>query len=132
MRLLRILFVALAFVGFVSFIATPRPVLAQYDAFEAACDGSQTSESPTCDARTTKNPLTGPNGFLRDVTLIIAAIAGFTALVVILLSGGRYMLAGGDVQKAATARNALLGAVIGLVIIISATLIINFVVSKTG
>ena len=59
----------------------------------------------------------------------IAAIAGFAAVVVILISGVRYMTAGGDAQKATGARHTLIGALVGLAIISFASLIIMFVIS---
>ncbi len=130
MRHMRVLFATLACLGLFGVVALPNVAVA-YDSFEAACStDTAKADSPTCGSRTAINPLTGPNGMLMKVALVIATITGFTAVIVIMISGARYIMAGGDAQKAVAARNALLGAVIGLVIIATASLIITFVVSR--
>lgn len=131
MRKLRSIVAFFALLGVLSVFAVPQTAGAAYDVFDAACSSSTTkAESPTCASRTATNPLTGPNGMLMTIAFVISLIAGFTALIVIMLSGAKYIMAGGDAQKATAARNTLIGAVIGLVIIVSASLIITFVVSR--
>lgn len=130
MRHLRIVIALLACLGVFSLFIVPN-VASAYDVFDAACSSSEAkATSPTCASRTDSNPLTGPDGMLMRVTYLIATIAGFTAIIVIILSGGRYMMAGGDTQKATSARNSLIGALVGLVIITLSGLIITFVISR--
>jgi heme/copper-type cytochrome/quinol oxidase subunit 2 len=61
---------------------------------------------------------------------IIFGIAGATALLVITLAGYKYVYSRGSAKEVETAKNAIVYAVIGLVVIISATVIVNFVVFK--
>lgn len=129
MRGLRVFAAALACLGVLCFAAVPGQALA-YDPLDTACSSAETKDSPTCASRTTKNPLTGSDGLLMRITYVIAAIAGFTAVLIIIISGSRYMTAGGDAKKATDARNALIGALVGLAIISLAGLIIMFVVSR--
>ena len=63
---------------------------------------------------------------------IIAVIAGIVAVVVIILSGFRYVTSGGDTQKIASAKNTLIGAIVGLVIIVLARGIIVVVLKSIG
>jgi len=126
---LRLLVATLACLGVFGIVTAPN-VAAVYDPLSVACSATETKDSPTCGSRTTTNPLTGSNGLLMKITYIIAAIAGFTAILVILISGSRYMTAGGDAKRATDARNALIGALVGLVIISFASLIIMFIVSR--
>lgn len=129
MRALRMLAVLFACLGVLVLATVPQHAMA-YDPLDAACSSADTKDSATCGSRTTKNPLTGSDGLLMRITYVIAAIAGFTAVLIIIISGARYMTAGGDTKKAADARNALIGALVGLAIISLAGLIIMFVVSR--
>lgn len=129
MRGLRLFAATLACLGVFSIVAAPN-VAAVYDPLKVACSATETKDSPTCGSRTSTNPLTGSNGLLMKITFIIAAIAGFSAILVILIAGSRYMTAGGDTKKATDARNSLIGALVGLVIISFASLIIMFIVSR--
>lgn len=76
------------------------------------------------------NPLTGKDGTLYKISTIVATIAGIAAVFVIIVSGVRYMTSGGDSQKITAAKSTLIGAIIGLVIIMSAQTIILFVVGR--
>lgn len=97
------------------------------DILSDPCDLPEAAESATCAARTSDNPLTG-NGTLYKISLIVSVVAGVVAVIVILLSGYRYITSGGDSQKAATAKNTLVGALVGLAVISLAQLIISTVV----
>ena len=89
------------------------------------------AQSETCQSQSsTTNPLTGKNGTLYKVSAVLSTAAGITAIIVIIISGLRYMTSGGEAQKAASAKNTLIGAIIGLVIIVLAQTIITFVVRK--
>lgn len=101
--------------------------------FNDACNGQ--TNSATCTSVTPPkgtNPLTGSNGILMKVARIIAIIGGVTAVIVIIISGFSYMTANGDAQKAKKARDALVGALVGLFIISIASIIITFVVNNSG
>lgn len=130
MRRLRFIIALFALLAISQVTFMPK-VSAAYDVFKSACSTSEAkANSPTCASRTSSNPLIGPDGKLMRVTFVIATIAGFTAIIVIILSGGRYMMAGGDAQKATSARNSLIGAIVGLIIITLSGLIITFVISR--
>lgn len=101
--------------------------------FDNACNGQ--TDSATCDSVTPangSNPLTGTNGVLLNVAKIIAIIGGVSAMIVIIISGFSYMTADGDAQKAKKARDALVGALIGLFIIGIASVIVTFVINNSG
>ena len=101
-----------------------------YDPLAPACTG--VTESPNCPDQTTNNPLTGKDGILLKVAKVIAIIAGVAAIIVIIVSGFSYILAAGDVQKAKKARDALIGALVGLLVIALASAIITYVIKKSG
>lgn len=126
---LRLALAALVLVATASVsLSLPNMVFAA-DPLSEICTGNTQSE--TCQSQnTTTNPLTGTDGTLYKVSSIIAAITGVVAVVVIVISGFRYMTSGGDAQKVASAKSTLIGAIIGLVIIVLAQAIITFVVRK--
>jgi hypothetical protein len=110
-------------------LAVPATALA-YNPLDNAChSGVGAGDSSACSANG-KDPISGPHGALRKVSLIIATIAGVAAVIIIIIGGLQYITSGGDPQKAAGARNAIIGAAVGLVIIVAAESIIVFVVSK--
>lgn len=119
------------FVTFCAPLALSPVAMAKVDILKDACDSASTST--TCKSAASKNdPLTGTDGTLDKVSNIIAVIAGIVAVVVIILSGFRYVTSGGDTQKIASAKNTLIGAIVGLVIIVLARGIIVVVLKSIG
>lgn len=93
--------------------------------------GSKKQPSAVCSTPDQKSdPLTGSGGIIAKVTLIIATVAGIAAVVMIIVAGLQFIFSGGEAQKTATARNTILYAIIGLIVIALASAIITFVVSK--
>lgn len=76
------------------------------------------------------NPIYGKDGIITKVTNVVAVIAGVIAVFVIVIAGGQFIVSGGDAQRIQTARNSILYAVIGLVVIILARSIIVFVINR--
>ncbi len=70
----------------------------------------------------------GVTGLLNTVYII----AGIVAVVVIIVGGVRYVTSGGDATGVKNAKNTILYAVVGLVIIIAAAAITGFVMSNVG
>jgi len=61
--------------------------------------------------------------------LILAALA---AMVFLLIGGIRYIFSQGDEDQAAQAKNTILYAIIGLIVIGLAAVVVNFIVSAVG
>ncbi|PID30845.1 hypothetical protein CSA80_03720 [Candidatus Saccharibacteria bacterium] len=120
------LLLASVILGAAFFMAVPQA--AAEDPLDKACTG--VTDSATCGSRTKKNPITGQDGMLYRVSTIVAVIAGIAAVFVIVVSGFRYITSGGDSQKTAAAKNTLIGAIAGLVIIVLAQAIITFVLRR--
>lgn len=94
-----------------------------------ACATSGGGTSTACSATNT-DPITGPNGVLHKASLVIATLAGVAAVIVIVISGFQFVTSSGEPQKAAAARSALIGAIVGLVIIVLAESMVLFVLNK--
>jgi hypothetical protein len=67
---------------------------------------------------------------IRTIINIVLGVAGAVALLVITMAGFRFITSRGNPQQVAQARDAILYSLIGLVTMMSAFLIINFVVFK--
>lgn len=92
------------------------------------CNGAAAA-SPVCSAKAT-DPLTGNNGIIVKATNLIALIAGIAAVIIIIIAGISFITSSGDASKVSRARESIIYASVGLVVIVLARAIITFVVSK--
>jgi hypothetical protein len=97
--------------------------------FGSVCSGGGAASS-VCTTKSTGNPLTGNDGVIVKATDLIAFFAGAAAVILIIFSGIRYITSGGDAGRIGSAKNTLINAIVGLVIIVLARVIVVYVVSK--
>lgn len=69
---------------------------------------------------------------IQAVLSLVFKIAGAVAVIVIILAGISYVVSGGDPQRTAKAKDAILYAIIGLFVAILASAIVQLTISKTG
>ena len=69
---------------------------------------------------------------LQTILQIIFVTIGALAVLLIIIAGLGYITAQGEPTKVSQAKNALLYALIGLVLAASAELIVNFVLNRIG
>jgi len=67
---------------------------------------------------------------IPDFLKLVFGVVGALALLMITISGLRYITSAGDAQKAAKARTGLVNSLVGLAIAISAEAIVAFVVNR--
>jgi cellobiose-specific phosphotransferase system component IIC len=65
---------------------------------------------------------------IKNILSIVIGILGAITLLMVVLSGFRYVLSNGEPEKIAKAKNALIYALIGLIIALSAQAIVSFIV----
>lgn len=123
-RLVLSLSVIAALSGIFSFAA---PALA-VDPLDNACKGAA-ANSAVCE-EDKQETISGKGGVLYRVTQLISAIAGFAAVIAMIVGGFMYMLSNGDPAKATTAKNTIIYAAVGLVVIALSQSIISFVVNR--
>lgn len=70
------------------------------------------------------------NTTLQSVLGVIFGVIAAVAVIIIVIQGIRFVLSGGDPQKAADARKGIIYAVVGLGVAISAELIVRFVIGS--
>jgi Ni,Fe-hydrogenase I cytochrome b subunit len=67
------------------------------------------------------------SGFIASVLLPVYFWAGVVAVIVIVVAGFMYTTSGGDPSKLTRAKNAILGAVIGLIFVLMAFVVTSIV-----
>ena len=99
-----------------------------YVGTNAAASGT-VKQSPLCQSQTS-DPIYGKGSVLNGVINIITAIAAFVAVVMIIISGLQMITSSGNPEKISNARNVIIYASIGLIVIALARIIIIFITNK--
>jgi hypothetical protein len=111
---------------FISLLA-PHYAIA-FDPFSKVCNEGDAVNSSVCTGRGSgTNPITGTDGVITRVANLLSIIGGIIAVIIIMLAGLKLITSTGESQKINEARNAVLYASIGLVVIVTARLIIELV-----
>ena len=77
-----------------------------------------------------KNKNTGEtqvNGIIKTIVEVLLTAVGAISIIMIVIGGILFALSSGDAQKAAKARSTILYAVVGLIVSVFASAIVNFV-----
>ena len=67
------------------------------------------------------------NSIIGNIIQVLLTAVGVISVIMIVIGGIMFTLSSGDAQKAAKARNTILYAVVGLVVAVFASAIVNFV-----
>jgi hypothetical protein len=65
-----------------------------------------------------------------DVIDVISLAAGIAAIIMIIIASIEFITSGGEPQKVASARNSILGAFVGLVIVVISQAIVHFIIYR--
>lgn len=84
----------------------------------------------SCD--TLKSSGSSIDGILSLVLNLFSAIVGFIAVIFIIINGLKYVTSGGSSEKTNDAKNAIIYALIGLVIVALSQIIVKFVLHKAS
>jgi hypothetical protein len=109
--------------------ASPIPAHA-FDFFGGNTCNGEAASSAACIDNNHSDPLTGGGGLILNIANIIAYIAGAAAVIILLISGLRFITSSGDTEKVRSARVTATGALIGLAVIVLAKVLIDFVLNK--
>lgn len=123
--------VALSFVA-VPVVAVPTTALAATSIQNNLCSGTNldiTGGNTTCNA---KGSASNFNTLLKNIVNIFSAIVGVIAVIMIIVGGLRYITSGGDSGNVSTAKNTIIYAIVGLVIVALAQLIVHFVLGQAN
>lgn len=112
------------------------PAFAQEDAQQqinnGLCAGSNLEFTTTpgqCQVAST-DANTKINDIVHTIVNFLSAIVGIVAVIMIIVGGLRYVTSGGNDSSVTAAKNTILYAIIGLVIVALAQIIVRFTLSK--
>lgn len=93
------------------------------------CSGSNLSlngqSSTGCNADTT-----GLDSLLKNIINIFSVVVGAIAVIMIIVGGFRYVISGGNDQAVSGAKNTIIFALVGLVIVALAQFVVHFVIGN--
>lgn len=96
------------------------------------CAGSnlQFTENPgQCNVAGT-DATTKINNIVHTIVNLLSAVVGIVAVIMIIVGGFRYITSGGNDASVTSAKNTILYAIIGLVVVALAQIIVRFTLSK--
>jgi len=105
---------------------------AQQQINNGLCAGSNlqfTTDPGQCQAATT-DASDKINSIVHTIVNILSAVVGIVAVIMIIVGGFRYITSGGNDTSVTSAKNTILYAIIGLVVVALAQLIVRFTLSK--
>jgi Type IV secretion system pilin len=121
----------IALVGFVFYSAPIQTVGAANR--EQLCSGANldiTGDTKACNETGKKTAAEELEATISAVVNILSVIVAVASVIMIILGGFRYVTSGGDSGSVGNAKNTIIYALVGLVIVALAQLIVKFVVAK--
>lgn len=99
---------------------------------KSLCKGAQLDVTSTTDCDINEDePGQKVNNLIAVIINVFSVVVGVVAVIMIIVGGFRYITSGGDSGNVTGAKNTILYAVIGLIIVALAQFVVKFVISKT-
>jgi len=94
------------------------------------CGGTDLSVNSSAGCGNTSQGTDKINTFITDIVNVFSIIVGVVAVIMIIVGGFRYITSGGDSNNISAAKNTIIYAIIGLIIVALAQFIVQFVLNK--
>jgi hypothetical protein len=95
------------------------------------CAGANLNVDTSCNTGITEQDATNRiNSLIATIINILSLIVGVVSVIMIIIGGFRYITSGGDSNNVTAAKNTILYAIIGLVIVALAQTIVRFVLRQ--
>lgn len=116
----------------VPIILSAAPVFAVTDIQSGLCSGAnlQFTDNPSGGCTDNGDATAKINDIIRTIINLLSAVVGIVAVIMIIIGGLRYITSGGNDSSVTGAKNTILYAVIGLVVVALAQVMVHFVLSK--
>ncbi len=131
--------IKLAIVAFVSLslfaapLMVPAAVYAADEIEQGLCSGANLNASSDGSCDVTAEEAQGTvNNTITFVINTFSIVVGVAAVIMIIVGGFRYIISGGDSGNVQSAKNTILFAVVGLVVVALSQFIVKFVLSKVS
>jgi len=114
---------------------TTQPPVTDQSIADSVCQGVLGTQDTSVNTTTTasdckENGSETLNSVLKRIINIFSIVVGAVSVIMIIIGGFRYIISGGDSAGVSGAKNTILYALVGLVIVLFAQLIVKFVVSN--
>jgi len=101
------------------------------------CKGILSTETGTISPSTTADSCAESGdrsftGLAKRIINVFSIVVGAVSVIMIIIGGFRYIISGGDSTGVTSAKNTILYAIVGLVIVLFSQVIIRFVISNVG
>lgn len=99
------------------------------------CAGANfdSSQANSCDPATTKAAAEkSVNDIIATVINILSLVVGVVSVIMIIVGGLKYITSGGDSTAVSSAKNTILYAIVGLVVVVLAQVIVRFVLGRVA
>jgi Type IV secretion system pilin len=93
---------------------------------------SETTDNSECTGEGDDDPTGKVNELITQIINIFSVVVGIVAVIMIIYGGFKYITSGGDSGNVTGAKNTILYAIIGLIIVALAQFIVRFVLSKAA
>lgn len=70
------------------------------------------------------------NNVIKQVVRILSSIVGIVSVIMIILGGFKYVTSGGDSSNVSSAKNTILYAIVGLIVVALAQVIVRYVLDR--
>ena len=121
-----ILIIGLATVHAATIDCTNTQALNSQEAIECGASGTNTINNPGTTATTSLN------NTIASVINVLSVMVAAVAVIMIIVGGFRYVTSGGKQESVTGAKNTIMYAIIGLVIVALAQIIVQFVLTKAN
>lgn len=129
-RQLRLLLAGLCFV---TVFAGAGASASAFDLFGDPCaknPNASVCQDKNAPQSTSNNSIYGPDGAVGKIVRILSIVIGVAAVIVLIVAGIQYMTSGGDANGVNNAKNAIIYALIGLLVAVLAQVFIYFIIGK--
>lgn len=96
----------------------------EVEACKQRTPGSEADKTAAC------NPESSIESLVKTIINVFSAIVGSIAVIMIIIGGFKYVTSGGDSNSVGSAKNTILYAIVGLVIVVFAQIIVRFVLQR--
>lgn len=128
-KIKRMLFSMMATLGFALPLAVPVVVHAgENDIIGGFCTGVENEDVTDCAGGDTLDE----QSLITTVINFLSLVVGVVAVIMIIIGGFKYITSGGDSGNVTGAKNTILYALIGIIIVVLAQVIIRFVIGQTA
>lgn len=111
-------------------VMVPALASAEADIKSNLCQGASLQVDSSPDCSTTTEGTSQINHIITVIINLFSLVVGVVSVIMIIIGGFKYITSGGDSSNVQSAKNTIIYALIGLVIVALAQFIVQFVLNK--